>query len=365
MGITGGALAIDGTLAEVHNSLGFALQVKRAMGEARGSYERAIELRPGLAEAHLNLAMLLLSQGEYGRGWREYEWRLGTREHAGNVRNSRRPRWDGGELGGRRILLHAEQGFGDAIQFVRYLPMVEERGGRVILECHRELRRLLMGVKGVEVCVVRGEELPAFEVECPLPSLPGVFGTEGGSVPGGVPYVFADGEMADQWAKRVGTGLKVGLVWSGNPAFKGDRVRSVRELALLGALGEVEGVTFFSLQKGAAGLQVKGANGGLRVVDWTGELGDFAETAGLVANMDLVISVDTAVAHLAGGMGKRVWVMLSVMADWRWGWRGPRRRRGIRRCGCFGSGGGVSGGKWCARWRGRWGSWREGGNELR
>jgi len=207
---------------------------------------------------------------------------------------------------------------GDAIQFIRYVPMVAQRGGKIIIECHAELQRLFQTMSEQCQIVVRGSPLPAFDLHCPLLSLPLVFGTTLENIPNTVPYLYADVREAKRWRRRLEDQLpimKIGLVWEGN--LKPNRNRAIR-LSGLAPLGQVSGVRFYSLQKGEAAAQARTPPTGMELVDWTDELKDFADTAALIANLDLVITVDTAVAHLAGAMGKPVWTMLSFVADWRW-----------------------------------------------
>jgi len=235
-------------------------------------------------------------------------------------RNFTKPQWDGRALEGRTLLLHAEQGLGDAIQFIRYLPLMSQRGGRIIIECYAELQRLFQIMAGRCQIVACGQPLPAFDLHCPLLSLPRVFGTTLSNIPHVVPYLHPDAEEARKWHHRLlwqSRLVNVGLAWMGNPAHKNDRSRSIK-LARLAPLGQVPGVRFFSLQKGEAAAETKTPPSGMELVDWTQELKDFADTAGLIANLDLVIAVDTAVVHLAGAMGKPVWTLLPFVPDWRW-----------------------------------------------
>jgi hypothetical protein len=236
-------------------------------------------------------------------------------------RNFAQPRWRGEELAGKKILIHTEQGLGDAIQFVRYAPLIAQRGGRVIYECQFEVQRLLRQCPGVEQVVVAGQPLPAFDVQCPLLSLPEVFGTTERNIPADSPYVFADAAVAARWQQKLagaGTGRKVGLVWGSGRIFPHYYLKSMK-LAELEPLSRVGGVQFVSLQKGPPAGEASGAPAGMRLLDWTNQLSDFADTSALVAGLDLVLSVDTAVAHLAGAMGKPVWTLIPFDPDWRWG----------------------------------------------
>jgi ADP-heptose:LPS heptosyltransferase len=217
---------------------------------------------------------------------------------------------------------------GDAIQFARYAPLIAQRGGRVIFECQFEMLRLLRQCPRVEQVVLAGQPLPRFDVHCPLMSLAGVFQTTAQNIPANVPYIFADSQIAQRWKQKLtgtgegaGAGRKVGLVWGSGRIFPQYYLKSMT-LAAFAPLARVAGVQLISLQKGPAaaeaGNQAAGAPGGIELLDWTNQLSDFADTAALVAGLDLVISVDTAVAHLAGAMAKPVWTLLPFDPDWRW-----------------------------------------------
>ncbi len=227
--------------------------------------------------------------------------------------------WDGKELNGRTILLHSEQGFGDAIHFSRYISMVIDRGGRVIVQIQKDLIRLLQQVAGVEKWIAKGEAAE-FDVQCPLLSLPGLFGTRVETIPAQKGLLVAEEGGAEIWRGRLEKTpgrMKVGLAWAGNPTHKKDRSRSI-PLSRLAPLAKISNIVFHSIQKGEAAKEALEGSTEMRIVDWAGQLGDFADTAGLIANLDLIITVDTAVAHLAGAMGKPVWLMLPFMPDWRW-----------------------------------------------
>jgi tetratricopeptide (TPR) repeat protein len=305
--------------AGVWNALGGALADQERLTEALDAFAKALAIDPENHEAKWNRGAALLTLGRLAEGWEGYE----ARRHVTKVSQLgelNRPQWRGEDLAGKTILLHAEQGFGDTIQFVRYVPLVRKRGARVIVLCPRALNRLLSGQLGIEQVVSGGDEIPPFDVHCPLPSLPGVFKTTVATIPGREPYLRADEGIREKWRRRL-TGepgkLKVGLVWSGNPEHSNDAYRSIA-LSKLAPLAERMDVSFVSLQKGPAADQAHSPPTGMRLIDWTQELTDFAETAGLVANLDLVISVDTAAVHLAGAIGRPVWVMLPKRADWRW-----------------------------------------------
>lgn len=314
------AVELKPDLMEAHGNLGNALKAQGRWDEADAAFRQAIALNPALPECHFNLAILMLLRGEFAQGWREYEWRSQFKDFPKPARVFTQRQWDGSDLVGRTIMLQTEQGFGDTFQFMRYVPLVAARGGRVLVACHQEMRQVLEGAEGVAGWVGEGEALPAFDVYCPLLSLPLAFGTALASIPATVPYLRADEGKIAHWGRKLGGDkrcLRVGLVWAGRAAHENDRNRSM-SLAALAPLGQVPGVRFYSLQKGEAGLEAQRPPEGLDVVDWTAELEDFSDTAGLIGQLDLVIAVDTAVVHLAGALGKAVWTLLPLVPDWRW-----------------------------------------------
>jgi tetratricopeptide (TPR) repeat protein len=316
----GRAIAVKPDYAEAHNNLANAMRDRGQLDEATAIYRRAIELDPNLPEAHYNLSLALLMAGDLEKGWPEYEWRWKSRNFSAYSRGFSQPVWDGGDLKGRTILLYAEQGFGDTIQFIRYAPLVAGRGGRVIVEAPPPLIGLLRQVPGVEQWIPSGEPLPAFDVQCSPMSLPLMFGATLKSIAAQKEYLRAEEQLVEDWRRRLAgqaDGLKVGIAWAGSPTFKGDRTRSL-SLDRLAPLGSVSGVTFFTLQKGAAAEQADRPPAGMRLVNLSGDLADFADTAAVMSQMDLVITTDTSVAHLAGALGRPVWVMLQFMPDWRW-----------------------------------------------
>jgi tetratricopeptide (TPR) repeat protein len=290
--------------------------------EAEALYREALRHSPDAAEVHFNLGTVLLRNGQLIEGWREHEWRW--QAHQVGQGRFAEPRWEGEPIGGRTILLHAEQGLGDTLQFCRYAPLVAALGAGVVLEVQPPLRRLLTSLSGVSALVAQGDALPPFDLHLPLMSLPGVMHTALATIPGETPYLRADAEAIARWQERLAglSGVRVGLVWAGNPRRGGlalheatDRRRSI-PLGEFAALAGLSGVSFVSLQKGeSAGTK---APAGMVLHDWTHELDDFADTAALVAVLDLVISVDTSVAHLAGALGKPVWLLNRFDTCWRW-----------------------------------------------
>jgi len=314
------ALALRNDLAEVWDNLSRVLKNQGHFDEAMAVAKEAVRLRPDLASAHFNLGLLHLLMGDLQQGWAEYEWRWKFLETCVPRPLFDQTLWDGGDLAGRRILIHAEGGFGDTLHFVRFVPLVVQRGGRVIFGCPKELLRLLQGLGGIEQLVPSGQAVPEFDVQCPAASLPRALNITWANLPAHVPYLRADTVKVESWRRRllVGEGrLKIGLVWAGRPDFANDQNRSM-PLSRLAPLGGVPGTWFCSLQKGAAGQQALAGPPGLELTDWTGELDDFADSAALIANLDLVVTVDTAVAHLAGALAKPVWVLLPFVPDWRW-----------------------------------------------
>jgi Flp pilus assembly protein TadD len=314
------ALRLKPDLAEAHNNLGVALGDLGLLEEATAEFRQAIRIRPDYAEAHNNLSLALLVKGDFAEGLPEYEWRWRWKGFRTAWRKFSQPMWDGTELNGRTILLHAEGGLGDTLQYVRYVPMAANRGGKVVLECQAELFRLLKGLPQVEQLVCVNQPLPRFDVHCPLMSLPLVLGTRLESIPGHTPYLGVDARLKESWAKRLGPSdgeLRVGLAWSGNPKFKNDRTRSIA-LSRLAPLAAVPGVTFHSLQKGPGSEQISSAPAGMRLIDHAPDLEDFADTAAVISLMNLVISTDNSRVNLAGALGVPTWVMLQYVPDWRW-----------------------------------------------
>jgi tetratricopeptide (TPR) repeat protein len=311
------AVQLNPRFADAYNTLGSAFQQKLMLNEAMGAYDRAIQFKPDFAEAHYNLAMALLKSGEFRRGWPEFEWRWKVPSRPPPPTFSQ-PQWNREPLNDKTILLHAEQGLGDTIQFIRYASLIAQTGGHVVVKCATELSRLLQRATGVSQTISATDQLPEFDFHCSLMSLPFMFATELSSIPSAVAYLVPEPNLVEFWRTRVMQlkgGLKIGLVWAGNPQHKGDRHRSIA-LQNLWPITKSEGVTFISLQK-FHGVKTP-EQSQISLVDWTNDLHDFADTAALIANLDLVIAVDTAVAHLAAAMAKPVWVMLPFSPDWRW-----------------------------------------------
>jgi tetratricopeptide (TPR) repeat protein len=309
------ALALKPAIAEAHYNLGNALHRQRQLDEAVTCYRRALDLRCDYADAHYNCSLVWLLQGNFAQGWPEYEWRW--RRTGAAARPFAQPLWDGSPLQGQTILLHAEQGLGDTLQFVRYAPRVRACGGNVIVECQAPLVRLLEACPGIDQVVARNDPLPEFQVQAPLLSLPGIFHTCLENILADVPYLRRNDRLVEQWRQRLGpaSGRKIGITWQGNPAHQGDQRRSV-PLAHFAALAAIEGICLYSLQVGSGAEQLAAAD--FAITDLGGKCPDFAHTAAIIQNLDLVICVDTAIAHLAGALGVPVWVALQWVPDWRW-----------------------------------------------
>jgi len=314
------ALEARPSFPEASLNLGFLLEQEGDAAGAMQCYRDAIAADPEFAEAQFNYALQLLLRGDYRNGWQEYEWRARRpdqehwRPHAG------RERWDGSALDGKVILLYAEQGFGDVIQFVRYAALVAERGGKVIVSGQPKLKALLRTVPGISAVFDSTEELPAFDVCCPLLSLPRIFDTTLETIPARVPYMHSDPERALHWKAKLaadGASMKVGVYWATDTKSRFAPLKSFT-LDKLAPLADIAGVTYYSLQRGAAAGQAAHPPRGMALVDLSAELADFADDAALLANLDLVISIDTATAHLAGALGRPVWILTHFPPEWRW-----------------------------------------------
>ena len=304
-------------------NLGLILQDLGDSAGAVAAYEEVLRHEPEQPEARANRAIALLQQGRFAEGWREYEWRWRVPGFTTPARAFAQPAWDGAPLAGRTLFIHAEQGLGSAIQFVRYVPRVAEAGGRVVLECQPPLKRLFAEALGLPDgpaahVVTKGDApLPAFDVHAPLMSLPHRLGTTLATIPAEVPYLRAPAEACAGWAARLANAPspRIGLTWAGNRNHPNDRNRSLAAAALA-PITDAAGASFFSLQVGQA--EGVAAFAPAAVSDLAPALTDFAETAAVIASLDLVISVDTAIAHLAGALAKPCWLLLPFPAEWRW-----------------------------------------------
>ncbi|WP_081581783.1 tetratricopeptide repeat protein [Pararhodospirillum photometricum] len=301
-----------------------AMEVRVNLGAALtdlGQFEEASQVlgeatrRAPVPEAYWNLALLQLSKGDFLSGWEGYEWRWKTKDYEGDRRTVNQPQWSGEAGGGRTILLYAEQGLGDTIQFCRYIPYVIKRGWQIILEVQSPLFELMKSFANVTV-IRQGENEPSYDMHCSLMSLPRAFKTTIETIPSQVPYLRAPSDRVSQARARLGEGVKVGMVWAGNPAHRNDRERSIL-LENLFSLLNVPKIKFFSLQKEIRPID-KDAFAHLPIIDLSPYLKNFSETAAFIESLDLIISVDTSVAHLAGALGRPTWVLLPSVPDWRW-----------------------------------------------
>jgi Tfp pilus assembly protein PilF len=310
------AIELNPRSAKALNNLANALKNAGRDDEAIASYRRAISIEPELAIAHWNLATLLLSMGNFEDGWKEFEWRLKVAAKRWN-REFAQPRWDGNRAADKTLLLYTEGGYGDAIQFVRFVRQVRPLLGRLVLECQSPLVRLFESVDGIDALIPRGGSLPTFDFHLPLQSLPYALGIRLDTIPRSTPYLKPPNDLVTKWKSLVSgkEKMNVGLCWAGTQYSDGPDRRS-RDLAVFSSLFEVEGVRFFNLQVGPEGRQTPPV--GTKFVDLTSELTDFADAAALAMNLDLIISIDTSIAHLAGSLGRPVWVLLPSRSEFRW-----------------------------------------------
>jgi tetratricopeptide (TPR) repeat protein len=322
------AVRLKPDYAEAYNHLGIVLNAQGGYAEiienleAIESYKRALQLNPDFAEAHSNLSLVLLRTGRLIEGWKEYEWRrnpkldITTYPHCYEI-----PRWDGSDFSGKRLLVHYEQGLGDTLHFVRYLPMVKARGGTVILEVRKPLYQLLQGFPGVDELVeasLDNKPVVKFDHHISLMDLPKIFETSLETIPAEVPYINCCPKKAELWRNKLaGPDYKVGIVWAGSPSHSNDQNRSCT-LKYFEPLTKIEGIRLYGLQKGKAAEQVEKLADEMIITNLGTEFEDFTDTAAAIENLDLVISVDTSVLHLAGAMGKPIWTLLPFAPEWRW-----------------------------------------------
>lgn len=315
------ALRLRPDFVVAQNNLAVALLKSGDLEGGIAACDEALRLDPASVEAHLNRASAWLLQGDLDRGWAEYEWRWRTK--GVKPREMAQPRWDGGPLAGRTILLWCEQGVGDLFQFIRYAPLVRDRGGVVQVEVPRGLVPLLSRTPGIDRLVPTDEAPPAFDVQLPLLSVPGVLHTTLSTIPAQVPYIAPDADLVEHWAERlrVAPGFKVGIVWQGNPQHPADHLRSI-PLRFFEPLAKVPGVRLMSLQKVHGTEQLSEAAQDWNVLDLAPELDEttagFMDTAAVLTQLDLLVSCDTATVHLAGAMGVPAWLALGRAHDWRW-----------------------------------------------
>ncbi|MCF8067713.1 MAG: tetratricopeptide repeat-containing glycosyltransferase family protein [Desulfobacterales bacterium] len=316
------AIAFNPFYTEAYNNLGVALKCKGDLESARTHFDKAIQLNPGFAVAYINRASINLLLGNFLDGWNDFEWRImhADWKYTYPILYDK-PCWDGKPFHGKRLLIQEEQGIGDTLQFIRYLPMVKALGGTVIFETVKSLKGLLQFFPGIDEltsCNFDGKPETDFDLYIHHLSLPKLFGTTLETIPAAVPYIFANPLYAAYWEKLLkGTDFKVGIVWAGRPEHTNDHNRSCG-LKYFEPLFTLPGIKIYGLQKGTAALEANNPLYQDIFVNFDEKFKDFNDTAGAIHNLDLVISVDTSVAHLAGAMGKPVWLLLPFSPDWRW-----------------------------------------------
>jgi tetratricopeptide (TPR) repeat protein len=311
------AIAIDPTFSEAHNNLGLALMDLGLHESAISSYNTAKNQTPDSAEVRKNIGIINLLKGNFKIGWEEYSWRRFEKNTELTKRIYSQPLWNGEDLNGKTIFVYTEQGFGDTIQFVRYLDLLREQGGRVVLDAQLSLVPLLEEMESINVLLKENDLIPPFDFHVPLMELPRLFSTNAENIPAPNAYLMANEELVEAWKERLGPkkGYRVGIVWAGSPTHQDDYNRSMMPELFI-PLTKVPGVSVFSFLVGRKDntSQIFDDN----ISDLSKSLTNFAETAAAITNMDLVISVDTAVVHLAGALGKPVWTLLQFNPDWRW-----------------------------------------------
>ena len=312
------AAELDPTFAEALNNLGSIIRRQGDLRTAMDWWAKSAEARPSFGEAHWNLALAALALGDFERGWPEYEWRFKCDHSRRYWREYPQPRWTGFDINGKTILLYPEQGFGDVIQFARFIPQVAARGAKVILQCHNELVELMKSANGVTQVIGQNEVPPSFDTYLPLLSLPWVLKSTLETLPAHVPYIKVDPARDAAWAERIkshpGKIIRSGIcrkLMTPDP-------RTCPHSVNRAPLADVPDVTYFSLQKGDAAKQLADAPSHMKLVNLDPDLHDFADTAAVIDNLDLLISIDTASVHLGGALGAKVWAMLPYAPDFRW-----------------------------------------------
>ncbi|HVJ50919.1 MAG TPA: tetratricopeptide repeat-containing glycosyltransferase family protein [Aliidongia sp.] len=309
--------------AGAHYNLSVVRYDRLEIAEAITAVRRSLALDPSNASAHFELAECLLADGQFEEGWREYEWRFdlpGVPKPLPSVH--RGPLWDGRPIPDGKLLLIGDQGFGDTIQFCRYLPMVAERCPQIVMGCSPEMRQIVGQQPGITEYFDHWDHISAFEAYCPLSGLPRLFGTDLATIPARVPYVRADAAKAKQWRQRLDTLVprgfrRIGLVWAGRPTHGNDHNRSMR-LKALGPLCRIADVAFLSLQKGPAVAEIGSYFGAAPLINLGAEIEDYSDTAAILDSIERVVTVDTSVAHLGGAMGRPVSILVPYAPDWRW-----------------------------------------------
>jgi hypothetical protein len=314
------SVSIRPDLTAAHHGLGRCHLLLGDLEQAEEHFNRALLIQPDFAAAHFNRAAVWLKQGRYGQGWIEYEWRW----PAGLVAKTPipRPRWDGSPLAGRSIMIHTEQGMGDVLQFMRFLPLVKAQAGRLIFACQKAMQPLLRPTACVDHWFPIDEPAAInFDLHAPLLSLPGLLGINETTIPQPIPYVFPDPARIEKWRKPIEDlpGFKVGICWQGSPTFEGDSLRSI-PLKHFSPLNQIPSITLVSLQKGVGLEQIEPYHQTvpLKVLDDVDQDAIFVDRAAIMTHLDLIITSDTSIAHLAGALGRPVWVLLFTGCDWRW-----------------------------------------------
>jgi tetratricopeptide (TPR) repeat protein len=316
------AVKLKPDYAEAYNNLAL-VHVQLGMFEKSiGYFNKSLLLRPDYPECHVNRGMKRLLLGDFERGWADYEWRWQTKQMKG--RKLRGRKWDGSSLAGKRLLLCSEQGLGDTFQFIRYAAEMKLRGATVIFEGQAAARHVLARTPGIDEYISRDEKLPQYDFYAPVLSLPGLLETSLDNIPAPIPYIFTDPDIGARWKPRVQAlgKVRVGIVWQGNPRYGSDNRRSAR-LEHFQLLGKIEHVALVSLQRGFGSEQIQSLNGAFELTTFAGideQTDGFIRTSAIIKNLDLVVTVDTAVAHLAGAMGITVWLLIPFANDWRWLW---------------------------------------------
>lgn len=314
------ALALKPDSAITHHNRGIALYKLKRLEEAAACYERALALQPDLAEAHYGEAHYRLLTGDLPLGWEKAEWRWQLEPFKSNKRTFAQPLWSGSqEIAGKTVLLHTADGFGDTIQFCRYAPLVAARGARVILEVLWPQQELMRTLASMTQVLARGQPLPDFDLHCTLLGLPLAFRTQLATIPSETPYLCAAASGVGRWNAKLGprNRPRVGIAWSGNPIHHNDRNRSIGLRSFLPLLAGID-ASFVSLHREVGAADAAVLQERSDILQFGEELKDYADTAALISNLDLIVSVDTSVAHLAGALAKPVWILLPFMPDWRW-----------------------------------------------
>lgn len=311
-------LKLTPKLAELHHEMGLALLEKGDLDAAIASLRRAIAINPQWPSPHWNLSIALLLKGDYRQGWIEHEWRLQMKQFESSRPPFDKPKWDGEDLKGRTVLLTPEQSYGDMIQFIRYVPLIQDRGGHAVIARLPAWQRLLEGIPGLKQ--LETVTADSFDLYCPFVSLALAFATRVKSIPADIPYLLSDADLVEALGSKLDSSngkLKIGIAWTAPPTEKRDTSRSISP-AQLEPLNSVNDVEYYALQNRPTPPLGASPPDGLRLIDPPVEWTDYADIAALISYMDLVICVDSAVAHVAGAMGKTVWLMLSTRPDWRW-----------------------------------------------